>query len=297
MYLAAGVFAGLALPKPSLAVSGCTNAYLSGTYNVQISNIAIQSVAGAVNGAPAGQTTAALPPGGLSGSSASISGNMPGLGRFFFDGSGNILGLAAGSGNSALSYAPVGLYAVGSDCTAAFYLNSGQHYNAVVVAGGNQALFVQSDAGSNGITGILQRAVNSCAASQYPQSFGFQLYGATAQTSAPQGAAPAVPAVSVTPYTVVGILNLDGAGNFAITQFQYGPSGTELAAGNGTYTVGANCVLNLAFAVGASNSITPPASFAMLIGGSVAGSNIAATGLTTIQPVSGQVISGVVISQ
>jgi hypothetical protein len=297
IYLAAGVLAALALPKPSLAIDGCTTAYLSGTYNAQITNIAIQSVAGAVNGATAGQTTAAGLPGGFSSSPSSISGNTPGLARFFFDGNGNILGLAAGSASTALSYAPVGLYAVASNCTAAFYLNSGQHYNGVVVAGGNAVLFVQSDAGSNGVTGILQRSANSCSASQYPQSFGFQLYGATAQTAAPQGAAPAVPAVSVTPYSVVGLLNLDGNGNFTITQFQYGAFGTELANGSGTYTVGANCVLNLAFATGASSSITPPASFAALISGTVMGSSMGATGMIALQPVSGQVISGAVISQ
>jgi hypothetical protein len=52
-YLAAGILIlGLGLAKPSLAITGCTNAYLNGTYNAQIANIAFENVINAINADP-----------------------------------------------------------------------------------------------------------------------------------------------------------------------------------------------------------------------------------------------------
>ncbi len=104
--------------------------------------------------------------------------------------------------------------------------------------------------------------------------------------------------VTLTPYTAVGILNLDGNGNFTASVYQYASTGTQTLAGNGTYTVGANCTLNLSFAkpaAGSTGAITPPAAFSVLLG-TATGTN-ATNGLVSLQPTSGQVISGVVISQ
>jgi hypothetical protein len=71
------------------AITGCTNAYLNGSYNAQITNIAFENAINAVNATCA--TGAALPD-GLAGNAASINGNVPGRGRFYFDGNGNIMG-------------------------------------------------------------------------------------------------------------------------------------------------------------------------------------------------------------
>jgi hypothetical protein len=113
-YLAAGILIlGLGLAKPSLAITGCTNSYLNGTYNAQITNLAFENVINAIN-ASAGTTgttgatettgttgstgtTGASLPGGLVGNASSINGNVAGLGRFYFDGNGNIMGVASTS--------------------------------------------------------------------------------------------------------------------------------------------------------------------------------------------------------
>jgi hypothetical protein len=92
---------------------------------------------------------------------------------------------------------------------------------------------------------------------------------------------------------------LDGNGNFIVTEYQFGSTGTQALNGSGTYTVGTNCTLNLSFtkpAAGTPGALTPPASFASLIGTNAINSS-SSTGLVVLQPSSGQVISGVVISQ
>ena len=193
IYLASGILIfGLGMAKPSFAITGCTNAYLTGAYNAQITNIAFENVINNLNAAAGatgvtgttgttgatgttGTTGVAALPGGLGGNSSSINGNVPGLGRFLFDGNGNIYGVSTGSSTNAPSYMTVGSYNVSGNCTATLTLNTGQHYNAVIVDQGNQVLFLQSDTSGNGATGVLQRSATSCVASQYPQSFGFEL--------------------------------------------------------------------------------------------------------------------------
>jgi hypothetical protein len=309
-YLAAGILLGLGIAKPALAITGCTNAYLSGTYNSQISSIAVQNAVNAIN-APAGSTGAALPS-GLGGNASSINGNVPGLGRFYFDGNGNIMGLASNSTAGAPVYAQAGVYSVASNCTAAIAMNAGQHYNAVVVDQGTQILFIQSDASGNGATGILQRSSNACVGSQYPQSFGFEFSGAIPATvslassvTATKGGTSATditittPSATLTPFSAVGILSLDGNGNFTVSEYQYGSTGTQALNGSGTYTIDPSCALNLSFttpAAGTSGALTPPAAFAGLLGTNAATGN-ASTGLTVVQPISGQAISGILISQ
>jgi hypothetical protein len=98
---------------------------------------------------------------------------------------------------------------------------------------------------------------------------------------------------------------LDGAGNFTVTEYQFGNTGTQALNGGGTYTVGTNCTLNLSFtkpAAGTPGAFSPPTSFASLIGtngtnGNNNNSTNASTGLIVLQPSNGQVISGVIISQ
>jgi hypothetical protein len=170
------------MAKPSLAITGCANAYLSGAYNSQISSIAVQNAINAIN-PPAGTTGATGAAGGLAGGTSSIDGNVPGLGRFYFDGNANIMGLAPNSTTGAPVFAQAGIYSAASNCTAAIAMSSGQHSNPVVADQGNQIFFIQSDASGNGATGVPQRSSNSCVGSLYPQSFGFQFSGAIPITS------------------------------------------------------------------------------------------------------------------
>ena len=300
MCLTLGVLTfGFGMAKPSLAITGCTNMYLNGAYNSQISNIALQSAINMVNPLPSsGATGLAALPGGLGGNPSSISGNVPGLGRFFFDGIGNIYGTAAGSDMDAPTSTAVGTYSVSSDCTATIALNTGQNYSAILVDQGREVFFLQTDVSGNGALGLLQRSVNSCVASQYPQSFGFQLSGASSSTSGSGGPAPA-PTTTLVPYSVIGVLSLDGNGSFTVTQYQFG-NGDQPLTGSGTYTVGTNCVLSLSYtspSAGTMGTLTPPASVATLLGTTSVNNNGAASGLITIQPVNGQLISGFVISQ
>jgi hypothetical protein len=111
----------------------------------------------------------------------------------------------------------------------------------------------------------------------------------------------------LTPYASIGILNLDGNGNFTVTQYQYGSSGTQTLNGSGTYSEGTNCTLNLTFTVapsGTSGALTPPAAFATLLStptqtgpNYTTGGTFTTSGLVTLQPTTGQVISGIIISQ
>ena len=150
---AAALLLGLFAATPAFAVS-CTNQSIMGTYNAQISSAAFTSVLSTLGADKfrCRAVSAATP--------ASIAGSTPALGGFYFDGkAGNILGVTS-AGGGVLS--PSGVYSVASNCTATITLNSGQHYNAVVVEETCQVMFLQSDAASNGITGVLQRSNNSC---------------------------------------------------------------------------------------------------------------------------------------
>jgi len=373
---AGALLLGLSAATPAFAISGCTNQNIMGTYNAQISSASFTSVLNTL-----GATGSTVLPGGFGSNAASIAGSTPALSRFYFDGAGNILGVAS-AGSSVLS--PAGVYSVASNCTAAITLNSGQHYNAVVVNGGNQIMFLQSDAASNGVTGMLQRSNNSCVTPQYPVSFGFSYYGAAAAPAA-TGSTGSTGSTGVTGSTgttgvtgstgttgvtgstgttgvtgstgttgvtgstgttgvtgstgttgstgstgttgstgstgttgttgtttttttttstftadsAIGVLSLDGAGNFAVTLYSVnGAAGSQSFSGSGTYSVNNNCSLSLTFATpapGATGALQPPASLAILLGAS--NSSGALSGLLTIQPITGLILPGVVISQ
>ena len=279
----------LGAAAPAFAIDGCTNQNIMGTYNAQITSAALTNVVNTLN-ASAG-STASVMPGGFGNNPASISGSAPALSRFYFDGSGNVLG-GSSIGNGI--FVQAGVYSVATNCTAAITLNTGQHYNAVVVSGGNQVLVLQSDIGSNGVTGTLVRSDNTCNAPQYPTSFGFSYYGASAQTAA-SGAA----AATLSPYSAIGTLSLDGAGNFTMIEYVVnGSLSSQAFSASGTYSVNNNCSLSLSFAApaaGASGVLTPPAAFSALIGTTPGSSTF--NGLITVQPTSGVMLPGVVISQ
>jgi hypothetical protein len=77
-----------------------------------------------------------------------------------------------------------------------------------------------------------------------------------------------------------------------------GSAGSQTLTGSGTYSVNNNCSLSLTFATpvpGTSGALTPPAAFTTLLG--VGSSNSTYNGLITVQPASGVISPGVVISQ
>src|SRR5215510_6966547 len=88
------ILCGLAVVQSRMtqAATGCSNAFLSGTYNVQVENASIVNVLASIRAANSGQPLPPPPTGGFGSNPNSQGGAVPGLGRFFFDGNGSILG-------------------------------------------------------------------------------------------------------------------------------------------------------------------------------------------------------------
>ena len=198
----------LGLPRNLAAVSGCTNSYLKGTYNGQIDNLNYLNAFNMASKA-AGNAVFVSNPVGFGNNIYSLA-DAAGMGRYYFDGAGGISGQVR-TYNGFVNLV-VGSYAVNDDCTATITLNGGFNYNAVLVNGGAQALFMESDAGGHGAVGSLARSPNTCGPnySQTPQTYGFSYYGA-------QGPIAGNTAANATPdigqlYSAVGMLSLDGQG-------------------------------------------------------------------------------------
>src|SRR6187399_903552 len=93
------LFCGLmmGLPRVSSAASGCSNGFLNGTYNVQVENATFVNVLNALRAGATNSGTTTMPPpptGGFGDNPNSLGGQIPGLGRYYFDGNGNIVGQA-----------------------------------------------------------------------------------------------------------------------------------------------------------------------------------------------------------
>src|SRR5258707_13206835 len=82
---------GLGLPRTSFAISGCNNGYLLGTYDAQVANSNFLTVLQSLNTGSTGSTSSSSTTGGLGNNTSSLSGNQPGLGRYYFDGNGTII--------------------------------------------------------------------------------------------------------------------------------------------------------------------------------------------------------------
>ena len=269
--LVTGLVAFLGLPRTSSAISGCNNAYLTGTYNAQITNGNFQSLINALNGT-AGQTGstgttgttsssggttggATANPGGFGNNPNSISGQTPGLGRFFFDGNGNIVGLMQGANNANIT---IGTYNVTGDCAATLKLNSGQTFNAILAQGGAKVLFIETDAGGAGTIGELDLAQNACVATGDPMSLAFSFFGAQAVTSTTSTTATAAP--SFRGQSAIGTLFLDGMNNFVLTEWVASNGSVKTASSTGTYTLGNDCSIKLKFSSSAAGGTTGSAS-------------------------------------
>jgi hypothetical protein len=257
LLVAGATLCGLAgLPETSYAATGCTDAHLNGTYNVQVENSSIVSVLASLKATPSPEGGTVLPPpptGGFGNNPNSLGGQVPGLGRFFFDGAGRIVGQAAAANGSSQNVI-VGSYSVNLDCTASFKLNTGQSFNAVVAAGGDQALFMQTD----GVSGKLTRAANSCTPTVGTnQSFAFSLSGArraTVTSTPATGTTTTTPTATVafTPYSTLGSVSMSPDGTFVLRGWSFTGSATEAVTANGTYNLGFDCSLKLNFGSDAS---------------------------------------------
>jgi hypothetical protein len=303
------VFAGLLLfgvgfgvPRAAYAVTGCTNASLSGTYNAQISSANFMSIVNALNGNTAGGTntggstgsacstgttanpgggffgpgtpTTAVPPGGTTGSAGtssgttttsggttgavstppgfgsnplSLSGSVPDLSRFFFDGNGNIIGQSPSTAPGGVTVnVTAGSYSINNDCTAAIKLASGQNFNAIVVNGGDKVLFLQNDANSAGVVGSLSRSTSACLNSGFSGSFGFSFFGA--EPVAATGTTGAAAAANFSAFSAIGTLQLNSDGTFSMKQWTFQNGKMQPATATGTYAIGTDCGLSLTFA-------------------------------------------------
>lgn len=260
------LLSGLGLPRVSYAVTGCSNANLRGIYNAQISSGSLMNVLNTVNGSTttSGGTTSSsgsttTTPAGLGSNPSSLSGPTPGLGRFFFDGNGSIVGLSSANVN-----VPIGSYTVASDCSATVKLNSGRTFIAVVAAGGARVLFLESS--GSGTAGELDLSVSACNAADNPQSFAFSYFGAqrAASTAGTSGTAAGS---MFQPAAAVGSLALDGQGAFTMKEWFSSATGTaQLANASGTYAIGADCSIKLTFQT--SDKGAPVAFRGLLVSGS-----------------------------
>jgi len=298
----AGILLGsLTLPQLSFGITGCTNGNLMGTYNAQISSANISNVLHTVNitsgtgttTGTTGTTTGTINAtftnqGGFGNNPNSLSGKIPGLGRYIFDGNGSIVGMTAGgSGLTA-----IGKYTVNSDCTATMSLNTGETFNAVIGSDGTRILFIESDANGGGAVGEFDLSTNACVAGGGPRNFAFSFFGAMPVTP-PTTAAPGTLTTFQTT-SAIGTLTLDGTGGFSLSEWTYSSGSVKPVSATGTYTVGNACNLQLTITQPSSGTTgtTLPMSFQGLL---VSGSS----GLLVLQPDSTatDVITGQLIGQ
>jgi len=274
----------LSLPRVSSAAAGCTNLNVNGTYNVQVVNVSLVNVLNVVN-APAaagGDATVPAPPtGGFGNHPNSLGGATPGLGRFFFDGNGFIVGQASAGATGNVN---VGTYSVNDDCTATLKLTSGQTYNAVVTGGGKGVLFIETDSAGAGVIGSMVRASNSCpSAVGNTASFGFSLAGA--QRTAATSSSPA----AFKPYSTLGAVQLSPDGGFTLKSWQVSNGSLQSVTSTGTYTIGFDCSVKLTFNAAASGAPTPIALRGLLVNQE--------NGVFTAQPDTSNTLTGEFIVQ
>jgi len=312
--LGALLLSGLGLPRLSYAIVGCTNAYLTGTYNAQVSSANFMSVLNTLNGAAApaasvktddiggfggptgfwtgvgngdvpdnsfnGTTTPAdggttggttgSTSGGLGNNPGSLSGKTPGLGRFFLDGNGNVVGLSSANTNTV-----IGSYNIASDCTGTLKLNTGETFYVVAAGNGAQVLFMQYDASGPGAVGVLDRSVSACADTGSPQSFAFSYFGAQAAAASSSSAATtAAASPAFLPTSAVGAISIDGQGGFMLKEWVFSSGAAKLASATGSYTITGDCNMVLKFssssgATTGSAGNAPSALRGLLVSGSM----------------------------
>jgi len=264
------------------AASGCVSGELLGLYNAQITNInmqdVLQSMQASASSAAATDTARIA---GFAANDNSLSGNLPALGRYYFDGAGNIVGVSTGRTPFNLA---IGKYTVSADCTGKVTLTSGAAYDFVLSNSGRQVTYLRTDTSSGGNVGVLRRAA-SCVGLSYPSSFTFAVAGGSKQADS-SGA--------FGPYSAIGVMNLTGStGQFNMTETLYKSSGVVRSTASGTYTVGVDCSVSFKFSTSAganSSNFVAPASFRALMQDS-------SNGLLVLQPDANTTLTGTLTAQ
>jgi hypothetical protein len=256
------------------AASGCNTGQLFGTYNVAVGSIGFQ---GAITLPP---TTTTAPVIGFANNPNSLTGKISGLGRYYFDGTGNIVGVTAASSTSPAVTLNVGTYSVNTDCSASAKFTSGAAYDLYLANNGQQASYVRTDALGGSEFGTLRRA-GACV--NLNGSYTFQAGGVSTQspTSGPTGEYA---------YSAAGTLTLDGIGNFNLAQSLVTSAGAQKSTASGTYTVGGDCSVTLKFNSSGTSSFVIPASFKLLMTDS-------SSGAVAVQPDSTNTVTGTAIAQ
>jgi hypothetical protein len=275
-----GVIAA-ALAPAAWGSAGCVTGQLLGHYNTQVANVNTQDILKALKAAPKPADSVAVVP-GLAANDNSLSGHLPALGRYYFDGSGNIIGVA--TGKVAFNLA-LGKYTVSGDCTGKISLNSGAAYDFVISNSGKQITYLRTDSAAGGNLGVLKRA-SSCVALNYPNGFTFAVAGGNQQTDSSGSTA-------FGPYSVVGILNLSGNGQFSLSESTYTTGGVTRSTAAGTYAVGADCGVSFKFSSAAgtssANFVAPVSLRALMVDSS--------SGLLVLQPDANTTLSGTLSAQ
>ncbi len=266
-----GFLLSLAAPNAALAISGCNANSMKGLFDAQFSNSGLQVFLKNLRGAKDGSNPAT----GFAGNPSSLVGNQPGIGRYFFDGNGNIVGQAAVTGNAKPYNAVIGKYTVNSDCTGKVTMNSGAAYDVVILQGGHGAFYVRTDADGAGNIGTLTHT-GACNTLTAPVSYGFSFAGANGTEAAKAG-----------PYSGIGAITLLGNGGFSLTESLYSNGGVQRVTSSGTYSVGADCAVSLKFA---GNSTPAP----VAIQGLMVDKNV---GLISVLPDKDTALAGTLIIQ
>jgi hypothetical protein len=272
----------LAAPAGWGAGSGCVNGQLLGIYDAQLSNINTQNIIASLAASTPSANATATKAAGIAGNDNSLSGNVPAMGRYYLDGAGNIIGLS--TGRTAFNLA-VGKYTVNTDCTGRITLGSGATYDFVLANGGRELTFLRTDADGGGNVGVARRA-GSCVALNYPNGFTFSVGGGSQQQDSSGAAALA-------PYSAVGIINVNGNGNFTMSESVYKNGGVTRSTAIGTYTVGTDCSVSLKFSTTAganSSNFVAPSSLRVLMVNS-------SSGLLALQPDSNTTLTGTLSAQ
>ena len=275
------------LPKALPAASGCTSSQLFGVYDVQGTNLALQSALRPIASIPPTTTNAAVV--GFLGNANSLSGNLAGLGRYYLDGTGVITGLTVATSTLPATNTSIGKYTVNTDCSGSMSFNSGAAYDIYLSNGGNTVQYLRTDSPAGGEVGILRRA-GSCVNLNYGGSFTFQVGGSSNQTSSTGGTTGTT---ALAPYSAIGAFTLNGTGAFTMSESLFTSTGTARSTSSGTYTVGGDCSLSLSFNTTAGSNSTnfvAPSSLKILM---VDASN----GLITLQPDASTILTGTITSQ
>lgn len=277
------------------AIAGCGNQNLQGTYNLQIDNASLIDMLTAINTNISSQTA----PGDLTGPGR-VPPNFPGsltftsfyAGRYYFDGNGSIVGMINGDPTNVtdrLVRAVVGTYSVDTSCNAAITLMGGRTFTAVLASQGQTGMFMETDSAGSGATGTLSRSANMCADSASPQSLAFRYSGAAS-----------IPASDkYQPYSSLGSLSLDGAGNFTMTTTTFSGGAIRRTTASGAYAIQSDCGLQLTFAApppttggATTGAFEPTPNFSGLLSGMSAGGSI-----SVVQPLTGLNLTGQIVVQ